>query len=236
MDSQGRGDGAVGLDSSPHRPCIVDTRRSGAELYPSKRLNAVPCFQHVLLFHRLDSFFVLVGPPMLRHLLHVSRMLTPRSPFLAFVSSTQQFDTQLSQYVNSSYVQEKYNGEMDISLKHMADQPSRYQRLLGCGNVNLTNTTNLYARYTVSVICNAIVQNSIKPCALSSAESPPLCAESCVSNHIFVYNPLLIVHRLNKQPVRRKSQSIISSATALNRATWTRYGPTLQIVPFPATL
>ncbi|CAD6584564.1 MAG: hypothetical protein ASARMPRED_001803 [Alectoria sarmentosa] len=87
--------------------------------------------------------------------------LTPHSPFLAFVSSTQQFDTQLSQYVNSSYVQEKY------------------QQLLGCGNVNLTNTTNLYARYTTSVICNAIVQNSIKPCALSSADSPPLCAESC---------------------------------------------------------
>lgn len=82
-------------------------------------------------------------------------------PFLAFVSSIQQFDTQLSQYVNSSYVQEKY------------------QHLLGCGNVNLTNTTNLYARYTTSVICNAIVQNSIKPCTLSSADSPPLCAESC---------------------------------------------------------
>ena len=47
----------------------------------------------------------------------------------------------------------------------------------------MANTTNLYARYTTSVICNAIVQNSIKPCALSSADSAPLCAESCVSGH-----------------------------------------------------
>ena len=67
----------------------------------------------------------------------------------------------------------------------MAKKLYRYQRLLGCGNVNLTNTTTLYARYTTSVICNSIVQNSIKPCGLSSAESSPLCAESCVSGLIF---------------------------------------------------
>ncbi len=30
-----------------------------------------------------------------------------RSPFLAFVSNTRQFDTQLSQYVSSNYVQLK---------------------------------------------------------------------------------------------------------------------------------
>ena len=144
----------------------------------------MPSFQYVLYFHRLDSFFVVVRTLVLQHLSKVSQMLTSHSPFLAFVSSTQQFDTQLSQYVNSSYVQEKYiwiPGGM--FLEHTADQPSRYQQLLGCGNVNLTNTTNLYARYTTSVICNAIVQNSIKPCALSGADSPPLCAESCVSNH-----------------------------------------------------
>ncbi len=58
---------------------------------------------------------------------------------------------------------------------------TRYQQLLGCNNVNLTNTTNFYARYTTSVICNSIVQNSIKPCSLSSSQSSPLCAESCVS-------------------------------------------------------
>ncbi|MCJ1427745.1 hypothetical protein MMC29_005650 [Sticta canariensis] len=45
--------------------------------------------------------------------------------------------------------------------------------------VQLKNTSNLYARYTTSVICNSIVQNSIGPCTLSSTDSRPLCAESC---------------------------------------------------------
>lgn len=57
----------------------------------------------------------------------------------------------------------------------------RYQQLIGCNNVNLTNTTSYYARYTTSVICNSIVQNSIKPCSLSGNAIRPLCAESCVS-------------------------------------------------------
>ncbi len=62
-----------------------------------------------------------------------------------------------------------------------SDQKLRYQQLLGCSNVDLSNTTGLYARYTTSVICNAIVQNSIQPCQLSGANARPLCAESCVS-------------------------------------------------------
>ncbi len=66
--------------------------------------------------------------------------------------------------------------------EHLTDILSRYQQLLGCGNVNLTNTTNYYARYTTSVICNAIVQNSVKSCSLSKTNARPLCAESCVSD------------------------------------------------------
>ncbi|MCJ1291159.1 Mitochondrial fission protein [Xylographa carneopallida] len=87
-------------------------------------------------------------------------------PFLAFVSTREQFDQQLGQYVTSDYVQ------------------LRYQQLLGCNNVTLTNTTNYYARYTTSVICNSIVQNSIQPCKLSSTDSPPLCADSCAQQAI----------------------------------------------------
>ncbi|KAL8659207.1 MAG: hypothetical protein Q9226_000545 [Calogaya cf. arnoldii] len=87
--------------------------------------------------------------------------LSGQFPFLAFVSSTQQFDDQLSRYITTNYVQQKY------------------QQLLGCVNVNLTNTTNLYARYTTSVICNSIVQQSIEPCSLSTSDARPLCAESC---------------------------------------------------------
>ena len=39
----------------------------------------------------------------------ICERLTFDSPFLAFVSSTRQFDSQLSQYVNSSYVQTRYD-------------------------------------------------------------------------------------------------------------------------------
>ncbi|TVY90819.1 hypothetical protein LAWI1_G003000 [Lachnellula willkommii] len=82
-------------------------------------------------------------------------------PFLQYVSSTATFDEQLSSYVSTSYVQQKY------------------QTLLGCGNIDLTNTTNLYARFTTTVICNSIIQNSKTPCALSSENSRPVCADTC---------------------------------------------------------
>ncbi|KAI5917219.1 hypothetical protein F4810DRAFT_705052 [Camillea tinctor] len=80
--------------------------------------------------------------------------------FLKYVSDTTSFDEQLRQYVSGSYLQEKY------------------QNLLGCGNVNLSNP-DLYARFTISVICNGVVQNSINDCGLSSEASRPLCADSC---------------------------------------------------------
>ncbi|KAL9113091.1 MAG: hypothetical protein Q9227_002703 [Pyrenula ochraceoflavens] len=56
------------------------------------------------------------------------------SPFLSFVSNTDEFDTQLENYVKNGYVQQKY------------------QNLLGCDNVNLANTSSYYARYTTSII------------------------------------------------------------------------------------
>ncbi|EEH49361.2 uncharacterized protein PADG_05440 [Paracoccidioides brasiliensis Pb18] len=76
--------------------------------------------------------------------------------FLSFVSNTQEFDEHLFSYANSEYVMMKY------------------QQVLGCSNINLTNTSSLYARYTLSVICNGIVQSSA-----ACGNSPPLCAESC---------------------------------------------------------
>ncbi|KAK2763452.1 SH3 domain-containing protein [Colletotrichum kahawae] len=82
-------------------------------------------------------------------------------PFLQYVSSRETFDSQLQSYVQTSYVREKY------------------QTLLGCSNVNLTNSTELYARFTTTVICNAIVQNSIDACNLTAANSRPVCADTC---------------------------------------------------------
>ncbi|KAI1806188.1 hypothetical protein F4811DRAFT_551144 [Daldinia bambusicola] len=87
--------------------------------------------------------------------------LRKRFPFLQYVSDTASFDKQLNQYVRTSYVQEQY------------------QNLLGCGDIDLVNTTNLYARFTTSKICNVIIQKSIEPCGLSDQASLPLCADSC---------------------------------------------------------
>src|SRR5438046_7511798 len=56
----------------------------------------------------------------------------------------------------------------------------RYGSLLGCGHINLQNTTDYYARYTTSLICNGVVQNSKTPCKLTGAATRPLCADSCV--------------------------------------------------------
>ncbi|KAI2624210.1 hypothetical protein GGR54DRAFT_565960 [Hypoxylon sp. NC1633] len=82
-------------------------------------------------------------------------------PFLAYVTDTASFDRQFNSYLQTGYVQKQY------------------QQLLGCGDIDLVNTTNLYARFTTSVICNAIIQNSLTPCQLSDEASRPLCADSC---------------------------------------------------------
>ncbi|KFZ00796.1 hypothetical protein V501_10472 [Pseudogymnoascus sp. VKM F-4519 (FW-2642)] len=82
-------------------------------------------------------------------------------PFLKTVTDTASFDQKLLSYVKTSYVQQKY------------------QTLLGCSNIDLTNTTELYARFTTSVICNAIIQNSKDNCQLTADELEPLCADAC---------------------------------------------------------
>lgn len=83
------------------------------------------------------------------------------SPFLAFVSNRESFDEQLTQYVNNGYVQFKYDD------------------IFGCNDVRPANYSSYYARYTTSFLCNGIIQNSKEPCKLSSADSQPLCADSC---------------------------------------------------------
>ncbi|KZF19349.1 hypothetical protein L228DRAFT_271165 [Xylona heveae TC161] len=87
--------------------------------------------------------------------------LVAQFPFLAFVSDTGSFDQQLKQYITTNYAQQKY------------------QQLLGCSTVDLKNTSMLYARYTASTLCNAIIQNSKTPCSLSDSDSRPLCADTC---------------------------------------------------------
>ncbi|KAM5368646.1 hypothetical protein ACJZ2D_009418 [Fusarium nematophilum] len=82
-------------------------------------------------------------------------------PFLQYVSDRTSFDNQLFSYVKTAYVQEKY------------------QALFGCGNIDFQDPSDMYARFTTTVLCNAIVQNSIGPCGLSEDQSRPLCADTC---------------------------------------------------------
>ncbi|KAI5250491.1 hypothetical protein E4T43_00074 [Aureobasidium subglaciale] len=87
--------------------------------------------------------------------------LTGLFPFLAGVTDTSSFDTQLQQYINNGFIQQ------------------RYADLIGCSAFNSSNSSNYYARYTASVLCNAIVQNSINACGLTGDATRPLCANTC---------------------------------------------------------
>ncbi|KAI8941352.1 hypothetical protein NX059_002577 [Plenodomus lindquistii] len=91
----------------------------------------------------------------------ISKNLSGQFSFLSFVSNAQTFDDSLRNYIATTYSQQQY------------------ENVLGCSDVNLTNTTNLYARYTTTVLCNAIVQASRESCRLSNRAATPLCAGAC---------------------------------------------------------
>lgn len=113
---------------------------------------------------------------------------------------------------------------------------TRYQTLLGCTNIDLTNTTELYARFTTSVICNAIIQNSIDRCGLSAAQSQPLCADTCVSNTL-VNLGMLEAHpsfRLNTRKVKAALLTIATFAKILGATLLLRFVPILRNVPCQA--
>ncbi|RWA12640.1 hypothetical protein EKO27_g2475 [Xylaria grammica] len=82
------------------------------------------------------------------------------SSFLTNVDDVDTFDSQLSQYVAGEW------------------RRRQYQTLLGCGAVNLSDN-DLYARFSTSVLCNGIVQNSIPFCEMSDDAKRPLCAPDC---------------------------------------------------------
>ncbi|ODA76287.1 hypothetical protein RJ55_08132 [Drechmeria coniospora] len=90
-----------------------------------------------------------------------SNALLTTYPFLQFASDVAAFDNQLAAYVKATYVREKF------------------QNVLGCGGINFTDTSNMYARYTTTALCNALVQRSIKDCNLSKDASRPVCADTC---------------------------------------------------------
>ncbi|KAJ5107302.1 hypothetical protein N7456_003977 [Penicillium angulare] len=79
------------------------------------------------------------------------------------VSDLSSFDTSLTDYVSSSYVSAKFD------------------EYLGCKGMNDSAMGDYYAQYTISVICSSVIQQSIDACDLSSADSEPICADTCAS-------------------------------------------------------
>ncbi|KAF2152339.1 hypothetical protein K461DRAFT_327882 [Myriangium duriaei CBS 260.36] len=84
-----------------------------------------------------------------------------RFSFLSSVTDTASFDSQLQAYIAGSFIQQ------------------RFQQLIGCSGFNSSDPTEYYARYTTSVLCNSIIQNSIDQCSLTGQATAPLCADSC---------------------------------------------------------
>ncbi|KAI0447570.1 hypothetical protein F4803DRAFT_269070 [Xylaria telfairii] len=89
-----------------------------------------------------------------------NKNVTDLFPFLTTVNDVDTFDSQFKQYISGAWRQRQY------------------QSLLGCGAVDVSND-DLYARFTTSVLCNGIVQNSIAFCEESDDAKRPLCAPDC---------------------------------------------------------
>ncbi|TQV98832.1 hypothetical protein V2A60_007470 [Cordyceps javanica] len=82
-------------------------------------------------------------------------------PFLQYVSDVDSFDKQFDSFIKTDYVRSRFEGRF------------------GCGGVDLRNSSNMYARWTTTVICSSMVQMSVQPCGLSTSVSKPVCADSC---------------------------------------------------------
>ncbi|KAF8417074.1 hypothetical protein EV426DRAFT_540753 [Tirmania nivea] len=86
---------------------------------------------------------------------------TDKFPFLQFVNTTDQFDVEFERYIRTDYPVAKFKIEF------------------GCPLDNFSNTTHLYAQYTRSQLCSAMIQESISDCQLKPENSKPLCLENC---------------------------------------------------------
>lgn len=105
---------------------------------------------------------------------------------------------------NNTILPTKVREGILVVEKMLADSYVRYQQLIGCNDLDLKNTTDLYARYTTSVICNSIVQNSVQSCKLNTNQSRPLCADTCVRELRSLHEHQLIIYRRKTQLANNK--------------------------------
>lgn len=61
----------------------------------------------------------------------------------------------------------------------LSNDCDRYQTQFGCGAVDFTKASDMYARYTKTTICSSIVQMSKNTCGLSADISRPACSDTC---------------------------------------------------------
>jgi hypothetical protein len=88
---------------------------------------------------------------------------------------------------------------------HVADWLLRFGNLFGCDNLtsSLPDTSAYYAQYTATVLCSRMIQDSKSDCGLSSSNSTPVCADTCVSGLRILFATALTIVRLNSRGANR---------------------------------
>ena len=94
----------------------------------------------------------------------VSTSLNAEFPFLEFVSTVQDFDAQFLQFIQQSYTK-LFPPFAELTTR------KKYQETMQCQGIDLMNTSYLYARFTQTVLCAQMVQESIQPCGLSQQDA-----------------------------------------------------------------
>jgi len=71
---------------------------------------------------------------------------------------------------------------------------------MDCEGVNLANTSYLYARFTQTVLCGQMIQESIQDCNLSEAESYFTWSKmELIIDRLYVQVLVRILQRVRKQ-------------------------------------
>lgn len=90
---------------------------------------------------------------------------------------------------------------------------ARYEEGFRSTAIGLGNPSRLYARFTTSVICNDIIQNSSKACGVAPQKAPPpLCADSCVCMEMGILihpSPILTFKPTEQYQYAQSEQNII---------------------------
>ncbi|QSL65976.1 hypothetical protein MERGE_003113 [Pneumocystis wakefieldiae] len=91
----------------------------------------------------------------------ISTIANNTFPFLSLVTDVNEFDEQLESYIINHYTKNKY------------------VNFYGCSMEDILDANNFYARFTKTILCASVIQESIVACNLTAADSRPVCADTC---------------------------------------------------------